>query len=192
MLETTRINEAKMILNGTIQRRKTQMEFTVENVMKWFDGYFEDVCRNQGDLETVPNLRKYFTSDFELMMYTAPSPSPRKPMSRDALLMSFVHPGLYEEIIPRCYVVDLKQMIVVVQFEIRFNDQPSGKKWPPLQASAHYHLTINADGDLKIRRIHYWTEALPEDVFEYWVRHRDEALAKHAISYINAGAPETV
>jgi hypothetical protein len=164
------------------------MELTCENVMKWFGGYFEDVCRNQGDLETVPKLGKYFTSDFELMMYTAPSPPPTKPMSRDALLMSFVHPGLHEEIVPRCYVVDVKQMIVVVQFEIHFSDKPSGKNWPALQASAHYHLSADENKELKIRRIHYWTEALPGDIFEYWTKRRDEALQKHAISYIN-GSP---
>jgi hypothetical protein len=161
------------------------MEPTCENISKWFDTYFEDVRKNQGDLETVPNLKKYFAQDFELMMYTAPSPPPRKPMSRDALLMSFVHPGLHEEIVPRYYVVDAKQGIVVVQFEIRFSDAPSGKKWAAIQASAHYHLIIDENKDLKIRRIHYWTEALPEDLFEFWARRRDEALTKHALSYIN-------
>ncbi len=30
--------------------------------------------------------------------------------------------------------------------------------------------------DLKIRRIHYWTEALPGDLFEIWARYREEAL----------------
>ena len=160
------------------------MEPTYENISKWFDVYFEDVRKSQGDLATVPNLRKYFASDFELTMYTAPSP--RVSMSRDALLMSFVHPGLYEEIVPRYYAVDLKQMIVVVQFEIRFSDEPSGEKWAPLQASAHYHLIVDENKDLKIRRIYYWTEALPEDVFEFWAKRRDEALTKYAISYINA------
>jgi hypothetical protein len=164
------------------------MDPTYENIKKWFDRYFEDVRVNQGDLETVPNLKKYFTDDFELMMYTAPSPPPRKPMSRDALLISFVHPGLQEDISPRHYAVDLKQMIVAVQFEIRFSDKPSGREWPPLQASAHYHLMIDKNQNLKIRRIQYWTEALPQDLFEYWSRHREEALTKQALNYINATA----
>ncbi len=162
------------------------VEFTYENISKWFDGYFEDVRKNQGDLKTVPNLKKYFASDLELMMYTAPSQSRRKSMSREGLLMSFVHPGLHENITPRYYVLDLKQMIVVVQFEILFEDRPSGKKWPPLQASAHYHLIVDDNKDLKIRRIHYWTEALPEDLFEFWAKRREEALAGYAMSYIAA------
>ncbi len=162
------------------------MELTYDTILKWFEIYFEDVRKNQGSLETVPNLRKYFAPDLELMMYTSPSAPPVKPMSRDALLLSFVHPGLQEDIIPRSYVVDLRQLVIAVQFEIRFFDKPSGKDWPPLQASAHYHLALNESEELIIHRIHYWTEALPGDLFEYWGKHRAEALAAHAIGYINS------
>ena len=163
------------------------MESTYENVLKWFDVYFKDINNNQGDLKTVPNLKKYFASEIEFLMYTSPrTPTAEKPMPREDFLMLFVHPGLHEELIPRYSVVDVKQMIVVVQFEIRFSDKPSGKSWPPIQASAHYHLVLDKNKDLKIGKIHYWTEALPEEVFEFWAKRRDEALTEYAMSYINA------
>jgi hypothetical protein len=162
------------------------MEPSYEDILKWFDCYFEDVRKNQGALDTVPRLKKYFAPDLELMMYTSPSAPPAKAMSRDALLLSFVHPGLQEDITPRSYAVDLKQMIVAVRFEIHFYDKPSGKDWTPLQASAHYHLVADEKKELIIRRIHYWTEALPSDLFEFWGKHRDEALAAHALGYINS------
>jgi hypothetical protein len=107
-------------------------------------------------------------------------------MTRDALLISFIHPGLQEDIEPRYYAIDMKRMIVAVQFEIRFADEPLEMKWAPLQASAHYHLAIDGSGNLKIRRIYYWTEALPGDLFEIWAKRREEALTKHALSFINA------
>jgi len=166
----------------------TAMEITYENVSRWFDVYFEDVHKSQANLETVPNLAKYFSPDLELMMYTGPKSPPAALMSRDELLISFVHPGLFEEIIPRYYAIDLKQMIVAVQFEIRFSDESSGKKWPPIQASAHYHLEIDEGSELKIRRIHYWTEALPIDLFDFWGKYRQEALTKPAVEYINSKA----
>ena len=162
------------------------MEFTYETISRWFDIYFEQVCKNQGDLATVPNLKKYFASDFELIMHTAPPDSAGKTMSRDALLMSFVHPGLHEDILAHYYVIDVKQMIVVVQFEIRFRDEPSGKNWAPIQASAHYHLTVDDHRNLMIRKIEYWTAALPEDVFEVWAQRRNEALTDYALERINA------
>ena len=170
------------------------MELTYEKVTAWFDKYFEDVNKNQGPLETVPNLKKYFTSDFEFVMYTIP-PVPQasmvtRPMSREGLLMLFLHPGLHEGLVPQYYVVDLKKMIVVVQFEIRFSDRVSGKTWPPMQASAHYHLVLDENKDLKIRKIQYWIELIASDetmsVFDVWIERRDEALMKHAVSYINA------
>lgn len=162
------------------------MEWTYDNIKQWFDVYFEDVGKYQGDLETVPNLRRYFSEDLELVLYTGPSSPPAMRMSRDELLISFVHPGLQEGIIPHYYAIDPKQMIVAVHFEIRFEDKPSKKTWQPLQASAHYHVTVDDHKDLKIRKIHYWTEALPEDLFDVWAKRREEALNRHALNVINS------
>ena len=162
------------------------MELTYENVLKWFDVYFEDVNKYQGELDTVPNLKKYFASDLEFMMYTAVSAAAKEPRSRDELLMMFIHPGLYEALIPKYYVVDMKQLIVVVQFEIRFSDKPSGKSWPPIQASAHYHLLLDENEDLKIRKIQYWTGPIPVDMVELWAQRREEALREYAMKFINA------
>ena len=162
------------------------MEWTYDKIVKWFNVYFEDVCRYQGSLETVPNLKKYFAADLEFMMYTAPSSPPGLSMSRDELLLSFVHPGLQEDVAPEHLAIDLKKMIVAVQFKIRFMDEPSGTKWRSIQASAHYHLAVDKNQDLKILKIYYWTEKLPEDLFDFWSRHREKALRQCAWSYINS------
>ena len=160
------------------------MEFTYESALQWFEDYYKDVDRSQGNLQTVPNLEKYFTPDLEFIMYTGPASSSTTPRSHDTLLMSFVHPGLHETLIPRYYVVDVKQMIVVVQFEIRFSDKPSGQTWPPIQASAHYHLVLDEKKDLRIKKIHYWTGPIPEEIRELWAERRNEALVAHAMSFI--------
>jgi len=159
------------------------MDLSYDCISKWFDTYFEDVRRYQGNLETVPQLKKYFAADFELMMHTAPSGPLR--MSRESLLLSFVHPGMQEDITPCHYAIDMKQMIIAVQFEINFSDRPSGNKWPPLQAGAHYQLIVDDDKIPKIKRVDYWTQTLPPDLLELWTKRRDEALAKFALGYIN-------
>lgn len=103
--------------------------------------------------------------------------------------MLFLHPALHEALTPQYYVVDVKQMIVVVQFEIRFTDNPSGKTWPPKHASAHYHITLDENNDLKIKKIQYWTETAPFEEFEYlfnvWNKYKDKALIDLAIKTIN-------
>ncbi len=161
------------------------IELTYETVAGWFDVYFEQVCRYQGNLETVPKLKRFFAANLQLTMHTAPSQTPLV-MTRDALLVSFIHPGLQEDIFPKCYVIDLRQRIVAVQFEIQFHDGPTGKQWSPIQASAHYHLTIDEAGTILIHKIEYWTESLPADVFEIWAQRRSEALAKLATECLNA------
>ena len=165
------------------------MEVTYENILGWFDTYFEDANKNQGPLETVVNLKKYFTSDFEFWMYTAP-PFFKPPLSREGLLMLFVHPGLHEALRPQHYVVDVKQLMVVVQFELQFTDERSGKAWPPKQASAHYHLVFDENKDLKIKKIQYWTQSSPPDVtapmYELWTEYKQKALTDLAINFINS------
>jgi hypothetical protein len=99
-------------------------------------------------------------------------------MSREDLLLSFVHPGLQEDIAPRHYALDAKQMLVAVQFEIHFIDRISGKDWPRLEASAHYHLIVDSKTNFKIDRIRYWTEALPADLLALWAERREKALTQ--------------
>jgi hypothetical protein len=165
------------------------MDLTYESLSKWLDVYFEDVNKSQGAIERVVNLKKYFSPDFEFWMYTAP-PFVHPPLSREELLMLFIHPGLHEGLVPQYYVIDVKRMIAVVQFEIRFVDEISGTTFPPKQASAHYHLVLDEKGDLKIKKIQYWTQSSPADVmapmYKAWNDYKEKALADLAMKYINS------
>lgn len=157
------------------------MEFTRDNVVKWFDNYFDTFNKNAGPLETVPNMEKFFAPDLEFWSYNMAN-APR-PSTREDLLMSMIHPGLHEELTPQYYVVDEKEKIVVVQFQLQFNDEPSGEVWPPRMASAHYHLAFDENNDLKIKKILYFTEANPPSegpnrLMELWRKYREQALAE--------------
>jgi hypothetical protein len=162
------------------------MEWTYDEIAQWFEKYFEAVCKYQGSIDTVSNLKEYFSADLELLMYTAPSSPPAVSMSRDELLISFIHPGLQEDIVPRNYAIDTKKLIVAVQFTIHFVDKPTVRKWPPIQASAHYHLIVDANRELKIAKIFYWTDKLPEDLFGIWGERREEALKNCVLQSIHS------
>jgi hypothetical protein len=165
------------------------MEVSYENVTKWLDVYFVEVNKSQGPLQLAVNLKKYFAADFEFWMYTAPS-FVRPPLSREVFLMLFVHPGLHERLTPQYYVIDIKQMMVVVQFEIQFTDEVSGTTWPPKQASAHYYLILDANKNLKIKKIQYWTESSAPEALapmtRLWLECREKALTDMATGYIKA------
>ena len=164
------------------------MDLTDENVEKWFNAYFEQVNKSQGPIERVVNLRKYFTRDFMFHMYTPP-PFFQSPLSRDKFLMLFVHPGLYEAFKLCHYVIDLKRMRAVVQFEIQFVDEISGESFPPKQCSAHYRLELDENKDLKIKEIKYWTESgAPGEVTalpKLWIERRGKALTDFAEGFLD-------
>ena len=53
--------------SGAIQDTEAgAMNPSYESIAKWLDVYFEDVNKQQGPIETVPNLRKYFAPDTKL------------------------------------------------------------------------------------------------------------------------------
>jgi hypothetical protein len=169
------------------------MDVTYENIVSWFNDYFRAFNKNAGPLTTVPNMQQYFAPDMEFWPYNMAGTE--HPSSREDLLMTMVHPGLHEELTPREYIVDLKRLVTVVQFQLQFNDEPSGQVWPAKQASAHYHLVLDEDKNLKIKKIVYFTEAgLPGEsgsMMEIWRKYREEALAELAKKWIAAKAQET-
>ena len=162
------------------------MAYSREQIAQWLDDYFEGVNRNQGALEVVARSREYFSDDLEFTMYTATSPEMSVPLTREQLLMTFVHSGLLESLTPNYYVIDVTAMRAVVQFSIAFRDEGSGREWPVKQASAHYQFESTATGGLRIAKIQYWTEVFDEEfrpMFELWRRARAQALAEFGCRY---------
>ena len=164
------------------------MNSTREQIAGWLDGYFQAANDKQGPLESVTELRRYFSDDFQFWMYTPP-PFFTPPLSREELLMTFVHPGIHEKLTPNYYVIDLQSLVAVVQFELCFTHKESGKTWRPLQASAHYHLRVDGDGKILIARINYWTESHRpgddyEPLFDLWTQDKEAALAEFATKHL--------
>jgi hypothetical protein len=168
------------------------MRPTREQISAWLDGYFAAANDKQGPLASVAGLRRYFSEDFEFWMYTPP-PFLTPPLSRDELLMTFVHPGIHERLTPKYYVIDLDSLVAVVQFELCFTHKESGRSWRPLQASAHYHLEVDGQGDIMIGKIQYWTESHRpgddfESLFELWNRDKEQALEEFGTTYLRGEA----
>jgi hypothetical protein len=157
------------------------MELTYDNILKWFENYFKAFNQNNGPLKTVANMEKYFTQDMEFWSYNKAGMGKAAP--RESLLRTMVHPGLHEELTPQEYVIDLKRLVVVVQFQVQFSDAPSGRVWKPTQARAHYYLVPDKDTGLKIKKILYFTEYRPPEdtgnLMELWKAYREKALAEN-------------
>jgi hypothetical protein len=153
------------------------MAIVYDDLVKWFDSYFGAFNQNAGSLAGAVKMKKYFTDDFEFWPYNMVGP---KPLPREGLLMTMVHPGLHEHLTPLEYIIDLKKLIVVVQFRLQFSDQPSGKVWPPKLASAHYYLILKGNNEPQIKKILYFMELRPPEESGYrdlWTKYRQKDLA---------------
>jgi hypothetical protein len=161
-----------------------------ERIATWLDEYFEAANRLQGNVDSVGHLSKYFAPDMQFWMYTPP-PFITPPLSREELLMTFVHPGIHERLNPVYYVIDVDSMLAVVHFELQFRHSESGKTWPPLLASAHYHLGEDAKGEIVINKIQYWTQShQPGDDFDslfgLWNSAKEQSLVEFGMKYFRA------
>jgi len=155
------------------------MEFTYDNIVKWLDNYFGAFNKYAGHLETVPNMKEFFTPDLEFWSYNVPNET--RPSTREGLLTSMMHPGLHEELTPQYYVVDERQKIAVVQLQLQFTEEPTKTVYPPKQASAHYHFVHDENQDLKIKKILYFVEHRPPDepnMRDLMKKYRDKALSE--------------
>lgn len=101
--------------------------------------------------------------------------------------------GIHERLSPKYYVIDADSMLTVVQFELQFLHSESGKTWPPLLASAHYHLREDAAGEIVIGKIQYWTQSHQpgddfESLFELWSSAKEQALVEFGIKHFKVGS----
>ena len=153
------------------------MEFSHDNVRKWFDDYFADFNRCNGDPKTVPNMEKYFTEDLQFISYIL---DVKRPDDREGLLKSMLHPGLLEELKPEDIIIDERNKAVAVILRVQFTEEPTGTVFPAKHNCAHYQLVEDSNGELKIKKISYFTEHRPPDepdMKNLMRKYREQALS---------------
>lgn len=131
------------------------MKFTHDNVQKWFEGYFAEFNRCNGDPKKVPNMEKYFAPDLQFISYIL---DVKRPDDREGLLKTMVHPGLLEELTPEEIIIDEKRKAAAVILKVQFKDERTGTLFPAKHNCAIYQLAEDKSGGPKIRRISYFTE----------------------------------
>jgi hypothetical protein len=151
------------------------MEFTHENVKKWLEDYFQEFNRSNGDPATVPNMEKYFTPD---LVFTSYILGVKRPDDRAGLLGTMVHPGLIEELEPEEIIIDEERQSVAVILRVQFTDKHDGTVFPVAHNCAIYDLVPDAENNLQIKKITYYTEPRPPedpDIKALMKKYREEA-----------------
>jgi hypothetical protein len=152
------------------------MEFTHDNIQKWFYDYFAEFNKCNGNPKKVPNMAKYFTEDLQFISYIL---DVKRPDDREGLLNSMIHPGLLENLEPEEMIIDQKNKFVAVILRVQFKEESTGTLFPVKHNCALYHVINNKDGNLKINKITYFTEhRSPEepDMKSLMKKYREQAL----------------
>jgi hypothetical protein len=105
-------------------------------------------------------MEKYFTKGLQFISYIL---NVKRPDDREGLLKSMVHPGLLEELTPEDIIIDEKRKAVAVILRVQFKEESTGILFPVKHNCAHYQLVEDKNGELKIRKISYFTEHRPPD-----------------------------
>jgi hypothetical protein len=141
-------------------REVNRMEFTYENIARWLEEYFKEFNRNNGDPAKVPGMARYFTPDLQFISYIL---GVKRPDTREGLLNTMVHPGLYEELVPEDIIIDVRRKAAAIILRVQFRDEPSGTVFPAKRNCAHYEFVQDSSGEVKIKKITYFTEPRPAD-----------------------------
>jgi len=152
------------------------MEFTHDNVRKWFESYFAEFNKCNGDAKKVPKMEKYFSEDLQFISYML---NVKRPDDREGLLNTMVHPGLLEELKPEDMIIDEKNKSVAVVLRVQFTEVSTGTVFPAKHNCAVYNLVQDVNGYLKIQRISYFTEHRSPDEPDMKIlmkKYREEAL----------------
>ena len=136
------------------------MDFTHDNVRKWFEDYFAEFNECNGDPKKVTNMEKYFTDDLQFISYMV---GVKRPDDRVGLLNSMVHPGLLEDLKPEEMIIDVVNKSVAVILRVQFKEEPTDTLFPAKRNCAHYQLVEDDNGALKISKISYFAEHRPPD-----------------------------
>ncbi len=152
------------------------MEFTYNNVMNWLQDYFQTFNRCNGDPKTVPDMEKYFTPDMQFISYIL---GVKRPDTREGLLNTMIHPGLYEELTAEDIILDTQRKAVAVILRVQFREESTGTVFPVKHNCAHYELVQDESGELKIKKITYFTEPRPPeepDMKTLMMKYREKAM----------------
>ncbi len=169
---------------------------TREQIATWLDVYFEAANDNQGAMESVARAQQVLrrtTSQF--WMYTPP-PFMTPPLSREELLMTFVHPGHPRAAHPQ--LLRHRRGDPAGGRAVRAAVHPHGVGKDLARAAGERPLPPErraATAGSVIGKILYWTQSHPDPVgddfgslFTLWGNAKEQALVEFGMKRFLAGS----
>ena len=135
------------------------MELTYDNILKFMKEYFPAYNRYAQYPETTCRMLDYFAPDLEFVPYVAGLEHTTS--AGEFLRLMSSHPSSYETITPEDIFIDVKRKVVVVLARTEVVDRKNGEVVVRKRYLPRYHLALDDNGNIKIKKLIFFWEVLP-------------------------------
>jgi hypothetical protein len=152
------------------------MELTYENIQAFIEEYFHTYSTYGQKPETADKMHKYFAPDLRFIPYIAGLGGPEGGFfSADEFVRTAKsHSSWYERLIPDDITIDERRGVFVALFRMEVVDTKREEVAIRKSALAHYQLTLDENKDIKIKKILFFWETLPEGQKEFYELFEDD------------------
>ncbi|UCC16960.1 MAG: hypothetical protein JSU58_11490 [Dehalococcoidales bacterium] len=146
------------------------MELTYENIQAFVKEYFNTYSTVGQFPDTADEMHKYFAPDLRFIPYIAGIGGPEGGFrSADQFIQTAKnHPKWYERLIPDDITIDERRAVFVALFRMEVVDAKTDEIAIKKSALAHYQLALDENKDIKIKKILFFWETLPEGQKEFY------------------------
>jgi hypothetical protein len=145
-------------------------ELNYDSIQRWMKEYFQTYSAYGQKPETADRMKDFFAPDLRFIPYIAGIGGPDGGFkSRDEFIQTAKsHPSWYERLIPDVFTIDERQKTVVVLFRMEVVDTKKNEVAIRKSAIAHYELTLDENNTIKIKKIRFFWEVMPEGFKEFY------------------------
>jgi hypothetical protein len=145
-------------------------ELNYDSIQRWMKEYFQTYSAYGQKPETADRMKDFFAPDLRFIPYIAGIGGPDGGFkSRDEFIQTAKsHPSWYERLIPDAFTIDERQKTVVVLFRMEVVDTKKNEVAIRKSAIAHYELTLDENNTIKIKKIRFFWEVMPEGFKEFY------------------------
>ena len=146
------------------------MELTYDNILAWMKRYFDTYSEYGQKAESADRMKEFFAPNLRFIPYIAGIGGPEGSFhSADEFINTAKsHPAWYERLIPDDITIDERRNTVVVLFRMEVVDVNKNEIAIKKSALAHYQLILDENEDIKINKILFFWEVMPEGFKEFY------------------------
>jgi hypothetical protein len=141
------------------------MELTYDNILEFMEEYFPVFSNLGQDPATVHRMEEFFAPD---LVFTGWMGFPEGQLvypDRQAFLdFDVSHPWAFERLTPLDMTIDERRGTVFAMIRFEFVDRETGKVLVEELGNALYHLALDQDGAIKIKKLLFFPQRLAPGV----------------------------